>query len=206
MFDVDGTLLSTMRYWRLTTLEYLLGRDIIPDAEDISRMFYMSGRKLLEELIQKYGLECDMSDVYRATEGYMLRHYRQDAKAKPGAEEYLSELGRRGVRMCVGTASLKEFVTEALERLELTRHFAFITDSRELALEKSNPEFFRAVAARLGVEPERMCVFEDAVFAIRGAKEAGCPVIALLDPTQREHWSEIREMADWAIYDYRELF
>ena len=205
MFDMDGTLLSTMRYWRLTTLEFLLGQGVIPSAEELGRMFYTSGRKLLEELIEKYGLECDMREVYRATEGYMLRHYRLDAQPKPGLEEYLAALERRGVRMCVGTASLREFATEALDRLDLTRRFDFITDNRELGLEKSDPEFFRAVAARLGVDVERMCVFEDALYAIHGAKAAGCPVIAILDPTQEEYWDEIAQLADCAVRDYREL-
>ena len=206
MFDLDGTLLSTMRYWRLTTLEFLLGKGVIPDKEDLGRLFYTSGRKLVEELIEKYGIECDMDEVYHATEGYMLRHYRQDARPKPGLEEYLSALARRGVRMCVGTASLREFVAEALERLDLARHFEFITDNRELGLEKSDPEFFRAVAKRLGVAVERMCVFEDALYAIRGAKEAGCPVIAILDPTQIDYREEIVRLADWAVEDYRALF
>ena len=205
MFDLDGTLLSTMRYWRLTTLEFLLGRGVIPDAEDLARLFQSSGRRLVAELIGKYGIECDMSEVYRATEGYMLRHYRQDAQPKPGVAEYLAALGQRGVRMCVGTASLREFVDEALERLELKKHFEFITDNRELGLEKCDPEFFRAVARRLGVDVERMCVFEDAVYAARGAKEAGCPVIALLDPTQTEQWDELMALADCAVKDYWEL-
>ena len=205
MFDLDGTLLSTMRYWRLTTLEYLLGRGVIPDADDLARVFYTSGRRLLAELIEKYGLECDMEEVYHATESYMLRHYRLDAKPKPGTAEYLEMLAGRGVRMCVGTASLREFVTEALERLDLARHFAFITDNREVGLEKSDPEFFRVVAKRLNVDVRRMCVFEDAVYAIRGAKEAGCSVIALLDPTQADQWDEIEQLADWSVKDYREL-
>lgn len=205
MFDLDGTILSTMRYWRLTTLEFLLAHGVIPDEGDLGRLFYTSGRRLLAELIEKYGLECDWNDVARATEGYMLRHYRLDAQPKPGVEAYLAELERRGVRMCVGTASLREFVTEALERLELARRFDFITDNRELGLEKSDPEYFRQVAARLGVDVKRMCVFEDALYAIRGAKEAGCPVIAILDPTQTAHRNEIMELADCAVEDYREL-
>ena len=205
MFDVDGTILCTMPYWRLTTLEFLLGRGVIPDEADLGRMFYMSGRKLVAELIEKYGIDCSLDDVYHATEGYMLRHYREDAVPKPGLEAYLEKLGARGVRMCVGTASLKEFIAETLERLGLDGHFAFITDNRERGMEKSDPEFFRRVAARLGVDVRRMCVFEDALYAIRGAKEAGCPVIAILDSTQEAHWDEIRALADHAIADYREL-
>lgn len=205
MFDLDGTLLSSMRYWRLTTLEYLLSRDVFPTAEELGRLFYESGRGLLAELIEKYHLTCDWSEVFHATEGFMLRHYRADAKPKPGVEEYLEALAERGVKMCVGTASPREFVEEALTRLGLRERFEFVTDNRELGMEKSNPEFFRAVAARLGVCVERMCVFEDTAYAIRGAKAAGCPVIGIFDPTQVSMWDEIAALADATVRDYREL-
>ena len=168
-------------------------------------MFYTSGRGLLAEMIEKYELPCDWEKVFRTTEGFMLRHYREDAQAKPGTAAYLAELKRRGIRMCVGTASLKEFVLEALDRLELTEYFDFVTDNRELAMEKDDPEFFRAVAGRLGVSPKELCVFEDASYAIRGAKEAGCSVIGILDPTQREIWEEVSQLSDCAVHDYEEL-
>lgn len=205
MFDMDGTLLCSMRYWRLTTLEYLLNRGVIPTTEELGRMFYESGRGLLAELIEKYHLPCDWSEVFHATEGYMLRHYQQDVQPKPGVEAYLAELKGRGVKMCVGTASLREFVEVALARLGLRDYFEFITDNRELGVEKSEPEFFYKVAGRLGVDVERMCVFEDAPYAIRGAKAARCPVIGILDPTQVAVWDEVRALSDRTVEDYREL-
>ena len=205
MFDVDGTLLSTMRYWRLTTLEYMLQKDVIPTEEELGRLFYTSGRGLLAEMIEKYELPCDWERVFHTTEGFMLRHYREDAQAKRGAAAYLAELKRRGIRMCVGTASLKEFVLEALDRLELTAYFDFVTDNRELGLEKDDPEYFRAVAKRLDVSPAELCVFEDASYAIRGAKAAGCPVIGILDPTQRYIWHEVEQLSDLTVRDYEEL-
>ena len=205
MFDVDGTLLSTMRYWRLTTLEYMLQKDVIPSEEELCRLFYTSGRGLLAEMIEKYELPCDWEQVFHTTEGFMLRHYREDAQAKRGAAAYLAELKRRGIRMCVGTASLREFVLEALDRLDLTAYFDFITDNRELGMEKDDPEYFRAVAGRLGVHPKEMCVFEDASYAIRGAKAAGCSVIGILDPTQRDIWEEVARLSDCTVHDYEEL-
>lgn len=205
MFDLDGTLLCTMRYWRLTTLEYLLSRDVIPTEAELGRLFYESGRGLLEEWIKKYQLPCDWDEIFHSTEGYMLRHYREDAKPKPGAPQYLSKLREGGVKLCVGTASLREFVDEALSRLDMRAYFEFVTDDREVGLKKGEPEFFRIVAERLGVDVKRMCVFEDAAYALRAAKEAGCPTVGILDLTQRNIWPEVETFADAVIRDYREL-
>jgi len=48
-------------------------------------------------------------------------------------------------------------------------------------------------------------VFEDALYSIKSAKAAGCPVLAILDNTQKHDWEEIRELADHVISGYEEL-
>ena len=72
-------------------------------------------------------------------------------------------------------------------------------------MRKDNPEFFHRMARRLGVETREICVFEDALYAIRGAKDALCPVIAVRDSTQAHAWAEIEQLADHCISEYGEL-
>ena len=57
LFDMDGTLLCTMRYWRFTTLEVLLAHDIIPTAEQLSQMYSTSSRRLCMQILAERGLE-----------------------------------------------------------------------------------------------------------------------------------------------------
>ena len=56
IFDMDGTLLDTMPYWRYTTLEYLLHHRLPVEPEVLVRMYSTSSRKLLMELAKKYGV------------------------------------------------------------------------------------------------------------------------------------------------------
>ena len=205
MFDMDGTLLCTMRYWRMATLEYLLAHDIFPSPEQMSRLLVSSSRKLCREILSERDIQVDEREVLRELEGYMRRHYLHDAHEKPRVGEFLDMLGAAGVKMCVGTAAPREYAREGLSRLGLEARFDFVTDCYEQELTKSEPEFFHRVARRLGVRTEEMCVFEDALYAMRGAKAAGCPVIAILDRSQSRDWPEIRALADVCAEGYDEL-
>lgn len=205
LFDMDGTLLCTMRYWRFTTLELLLARDIIPTQEQLGRMYTTSSRKLSVEILAEHGIEIDYGDLVRELEGYMHRHYLYDAHEKPRVGEYLRQLRAQGVPMCVATGAPRQFARDGLTRLGLAENFAFITDGYEFGMDKRDPDYFRLMAQKLGVEAGEMCVFEDALYSITAAKAAGCPVMGVLDPSQERDWAAIRALADHCFADYGEL-
>ena len=205
MFDMDGTLLYTMRYWRLTTIELLLGRGIIPTPEQMARIFNTSSKALCKEILHEHGIDLPDIEILRELEYYMHHHYVQDAKVKPDVHAYLDKLQAQGIPMCIATAAPREFAMEVLERLDLAKYFTFVTDCYEQELSKREPEFFRRMAAKLGVEAGDMCVFEDALYSIQGAKAAGCPVIAIRDITYSHHWDQIEQTADLFIDGYKQI-
>ena len=205
LFDMDGTLLCTMRYWRYTTLELLLAHDVLPEPEELGQMFSTSSRRLCMQILENRGMRMDEADMVREMEGYMHRHYLHDAHAKPNVEAYLSNLRDAGIPMCVATGSPREYARDGLARLGLAQYFEFITDGYEFGMNKSDPAYFHLMAQKLGVEAGEMCVFEDALYSIKAAKEAGCPVMAIQDAAQQNNWEEIKALSDHWFEDYGEL-
>lgn len=205
LFDMDGTLLRTMRYWRLTTLELLLSMDIIPTPEQMGRIFSTSGRRISAEILAANGVEMSYREIVERLEGFMHRHYLYDATKKPRVEEYLQRLYDAGIPMCVATGAPREYARDGLERLGLAKYFEFITDGYEFGVSKHEAAYFPLMARKLGVEAGEMCVFEDALYSIRSAKEAGCPVVAILDRAYEEDWDGIIKLADHHITGYEEL-
>ena len=205
LFDMDGTLLCTMRYWRFSTLEFLLAHDIIPTGEELSRMYLTSSKRLCAEILEAHGRHMEQAKIVQELEGYMHRHYLFDAHAKPFVGEYLKKLQACGVSMCVGTGTPREYARDGLQRLGLAQYFSFITDCYEYGLTKAESAYLELMAQKLGVEAGEMCAFEDALYSIRSAKAAGCPVIALLDPTQINDRAEIIRISDCCIESYEEL-
>lgn len=205
MFDMDGTLLCSMRYWRLATVELLLQYNIVPEPEDMARVFSTSSRALCLEVLGRHGIFKDQWTILRELEAFMQRHYRFDVIAKNDVAHYLQKLKDSGVEMCVATAAPREFACEVLERLGLLHYFDFITDCYTEKMRKDDPAFFHRMASRMNVAAEDMCVFEDALYAVRSAKLAGCPVVAVLDKMQTHDRSEIESLADHCIEKYAEL-
>ena len=206
IFDMDGTLLNTMPYWRFTTLEYLLFHQLPISQDVLDRMFYTSSRKLLMDYCHSLGLEPDRREVITEVEGYMNRHYLYDAHLKtPSVPAFLERLKSEGIRMCVATGSPRQYARNGLSRLGLLDYFDFVTDNYEGAHTKDQPAYFGDLATRLGASVDRCWVFEDALYAMESAKAAGMRVCAIEEETQLASREDIKALADVYIRDYSEL-
>ena len=206
IFDMDGTLLDTMPYWRYTTLEFMLHHQLPVSDELLTRMYKTSSRRLVMQISDQYGLGLDKQAVVAEMEGYMNRHYLYDANLKcPSVPAFLEKLRRQGVRMCVATVSPRAYARNGLRRLGLLDYFDFVTDNYEGPLTKEKPDYFDALLARLGATRERCWVFEDALYAMESAKASGLRVCAIEDDAQLADREGIKALADVYIRDYAEL-
>lgn len=206
IFDMDGTLLDTMRYWRYTSLEYLLAHQLPVRPEDLARMEWTSSRALVKEIAEREGFDMgSWQTMVGELEEFMNRHYLHDAKRRENVPELLERLRGMGKPMCVATGAPRQYARNGLSRLGILKYFEFVTDCYEFGMDKSQPEYFEEVARRLGTKPERCVVFEDALYAMKSAKTAGCRVVAIEDSTARLQRDEIRAIADRYILNYSEL-
>ncbi len=206
IFDMDGTLLDTMRYWRYTSLEYLLAHQLPVRPEDLARMEWTSSRALVKEIAEREGFDMgSWQTMVGELEEFMNRHYLHDAKRRENVPELLEKLRGMGKPMCVATGAPRQYARNGLSRLGILKYFEFVTDCYEFGMDKSQPEYFEEVARRLGTKSERCVVFEDALYAMKSAKAAGCRVVAIEDSAARLQRDEIRAIADRYILNYSEL-
>ncbi len=194
-----------MYYWRLAPLEFLIRNQLpLPEEMTLGHLFTHSSRRLTMEIAERKGL--DYQAIVGEIERGMEHHYLNDVAKKPGVDRFLKALGDGGTRMCVSTAAPRALCTKALSRFDLLRHFDFVTDTYEVELHKGQPEHFCKVAERFGADVRDCWVFEDSLYAMKGAKAAGARVCAIEEATAIRDREEIREIADWYVADYRELF
>lgn len=110
--------------------------------------------------------------------------YRAAAREKgvnllPGARELMRELARSGARQAIGSSAPRGNLDLILELTGMGPHLGACVGMEDTRRGKPDPEVFLVGAQRLGVDPSRCIVFEDAVAGIEAATAAGMRSIAV---------------------------
>ena len=129
-------------------------------------------------------------------------HYQRDIPLKAGALDYVSRLHRRGVRMCVASATAPELMQACLQRAGADGYFDFLLSCEQVGAGKHQPQVYLKAARRLQAPPEQIAVVEDALYAARTAKEAGFYTVAVYDDSGKTEWEELTALADETIFDW----
>lgn len=202
IFDMDGTLLDSMKYWKDLGGNYLRSKGLTPPENLRNILASLTMEEGAEYFKKEFGIEGTAEEITADIYRLIRREYEEEIEAKPGAKEFLKRLKASGVTMCVATATASCMAEPALKRLGLDSFFEFILDCSESS-GKTSPVIYDQAAARLGGCRENTLVFEDAWHAAVTAHQAGYYVAVVQDDSQREKTAELRQMADCFIEDYR---
>jgi HAD superfamily hydrolase (TIGR01509 family) len=100
-----------------------------------------------------------------------------DVTAAPGAAELLGELGRLGLPWAVVTSADPRLARVRLAAARIRP--ALLVTSDDVRAGKPDPEGYLQAAARLGADPGRCLVVEDAEAGVRAGRASGATVAAL---------------------------
>ena len=203
IFDMDGTLIDSMIFWKNLASEYLSSKGVKQIPEDIlERIKPMTMSESAALFQQEFGLTGDPEAEMNAM---MDEHYRNDIPLKPGVREYLQTLRSRGVRMCVASATAEPLMEASLSRLGVRDYFEFLLSCETVGAGKRSPLVYKESAKRLNAVPEEIAVYEDALYALQTAKEAGYYVVGVYDDSAAKNWQAIEGIADEVILNWEEI-
>ncbi len=196
IFDMDGTLLDSMPAWAHLGRNYLMQEQIaIP--EDLEQVLDTMTLEESAAYFRDLGLQKENRQIIDEMMQSIRKDYRQTIPAKAGMQELLAELSKnQDSILCVLTTSERDSAINALKRLDMLSYFQDIYTSEELNMSKRSGEIYQYVCTKYGIEPADTVVLEDALYAVRAAKEAGCYVCAVPDNASAVEWEDICEIAD----------
>ena len=204
IFDVDGTLLDSMFIWDTIGETYLRSIGYQP-KENLNETFKnMSLHQAARYYQTEYGVTQSIDEIMDGVNAMLERYYRFEVPLKPGVAELLERLRQDGVRLCIATATDRHLVEAALDRCGVLSCFGEIFTCNEVGHGKDEPDIFEAALRSLGTRREETLVFDDALYAVRTAKEAGFPVAAVYDNHERSQ-AEVRARSDLYLEDLTQL-
>ena len=98
--------------------------------------------------------------------------------------------------MAVATSTDRVHVEAALKKNGLYDYFDAIFTCSEIGVGKIKPDIFERALEKLGTKKAATWVFEDALYALKTAKEADFRTVGIYDETSRKEQEKIKGIAD----------
>ena len=204
IFDFDGTLFDSMFIWDTAGEVYLRSIGKEPEADLQKFLKPMSLLQSAQYIREKYDIPLSveeiMDGVNRTVEGF----YFHSTQPKPGVIDFLEELHRRNIKMCIATATDRYQVEAALQRCKMRHFFSEIFTCTEVGSGKDTPDIFRKAMEHLQTDRSNTAVVEDAYHAAHTAKQDGFMVVGVYD-SHESRQQELLQIADVFLPDYLHL-
>jgi beta-phosphoglucomutase len=196
IFDVDGVLVNSYQA-HFESWQRLYREMGLPYSEaEFAAGFGRTSREILREKFGPDMGEKQFREIDEKKEFYYREAFRESFVPMDGAVALVTALRRENVRLGIGSSGPPENVALAVELLGLADQFQARVTGLDVTRGKPNPQVFLLAAERLGVEPVRCAVIEDAVQGITAANRAGMRSIGITGTTTRDRLAHAHLIVD----------
>ena len=196
IFDIDGVLLDSMGIWDDLGARYLRSLGRIPEEGLNKILFSMSMEQGAEYLNEHYGLNKSVKETVEGIGRMLEDYYFYEVLLKPGAKEILEFLKSKNIKMAAATSSPRTHIEKALSRNGLLGYIDKIYTTSEVGVSKHSPDIYNLAADFLKTKSEETLVFEDSLYALKTAKEAGFVTVGVFDEKGESNQAELENQAD----------
>lgn len=179
IFDMDGVLIDSYRAhfesWHRLATEH--GLELT--EQQFAATFGQTSRQIIRKL---WPGKVDEEQLVRwdaQKEAFYRKGILDEFPEMAGVNELLEALHAAGFALGVGSSGPPENVKVVLNRLKAAHVFIATVNGTEVTHGKPDPEVFLLAAGKLGIEPSRCAVIEDAPAGVQAARSAGMVPIAL---------------------------
>ena len=178
LWDLDGTLIDSEPYWMKSEIELAERHGATWTEEDGKSLVGMALKDSTRLMGERFGVELDQDKVINELTDPVTEQLRREIPWRPGAQELLRELRRRGVKTALVTMSLRRMALQVVESIPF-KAFDVIVAGDDVVHGKPHAEPYLKAAQLLGVDPKDCVAFEDSISGILSADAAGTKAVGI---------------------------
>ena len=204
IFDMDGTMVDSMPWHARAWVEFARRRGLAVDVPDLMRR--TTGRTAFEcacELMGRTVSEGEAAQITLEKETIYRELFGPEFREVRGFRRFARDAASRGLKIAVGTAGDRHNIAFAMDKLQMDPAPLAIVGGDEGLPGKPQPDIFLEVARRIGADPARCIVFEDAPFGIEAAQRGGMHAVAVCSSHTADELAGPHVLA--AVQDFEEL-
>jgi beta-phosphoglucomutase family hydrolase len=210
IWDMDGVIADTGDFHYRAWVKVFGERGVSFKKEDFIRFF---GRR--HDTIIHFALGDDISqeefDKVTAEKQQLYRDLvRRNVIPLPGAVELVRALNAAKIPTAIATSAPYPNIDVILDGLGIKDCFQAIASGLEVTESKPDPAVYLLAARKLGVDPARCVVFEDAVAGVAAARNAGMKCIGVTNSHPGESLRQadrvVDSLTEVTLDDLRALF
>lgn len=205
IFDLDGTIIDSMDIWDNVGKLFLESQRIDPPHNLNEILKEMSLNQSASYFKNILGVTLSVKEIICEVNKIIEEAYTVKVNLKPYVKAYIFHLKDNGVKMCIATEIDKTLARKALKRLNVLDCFEFIITSEEVSMGKTKADIYMKSIERLGSSIKDTIIFEDALYCIKTAKEAGFDVAGVYDEKSEINLKEIKDLSDYFIYSFEKV-
>ena len=205
IFDCDGTLVDSMAAWRELEegLAEMAGGPLTQEHRDaLTTMTIPECGAFFHDTL---GIASSGAEVQAMIEEFMDNFYRNRAKAKPGALEFVQSLAELGVPMTVASSTPSELLRAGIASAGFAPYMMDVLSVDDVGASKRDPKLFRTCRDIMGTATSATWGFDDSCYALDTLRNNGFHSVGVYDCDISGTIEQLNCAADFTIVSFTEL-
>ena len=187
MFDLDGTIIDTEKYYRMLWPEAFAKFGYVMTDEQSLGMRSL-GHPFVEEYVEKiFGKKIDLTEIKNCARFLVDESVKKNGlELKDGVVECLKFLKTKNVKIAIVTATAIERTKKYVKEGRIEEYFDDIISAKNVPNGKPAPDVYITACEKLNVMPEETIAVEDSPNGVMSASSAGCNVVMVPDQSEAD--------------------